>query len=185
MGGKALAAIGGVLSLVAVFALTWIDSSQIGGILIYGMGGIVNNLFGSIAEYFTNAALVSSAYNAVLGTTGDWIAYVMGVVIILIIASGVLSLIGIKVRFLAFLGGLFALLPGLLILLATFLDGVEIITNLAGMVSVMFMSNQPLVENIIPFNFAIGGRTEAIGSYVLILGGLLAIISSFISRDDY
>ena len=43
--------------------------------------------------------------------------------------------------------------------------------------------SEPLMKGIIPFDFVILDRAESIGTYCLIAGGVLGIISSFIKSE--
>lgn len=179
MGGKALAAVGGILTLAGCFALTWIDNQGL-PLFIYVIPALLE-----IAEYFTNAAGTIMQFNLVTGLSLDsYFSYIFGVGIVLVALSGIFALIGIKVRAFAIIGGLLALVPSVFILLSTFLQ-VDFIDQAVLVIAYIFSGTEPLVDGIIPYNFAIDGRDEAIGTYVLILGGLLSLISGFISREDY
>jgi|ADurb_Ile_03_Slu_FD_contig_31_1966667_length_605_multi_2_in_0_out_0_1 hypothetical protein len=179
MGGKALAAIGGILSLAGCFALSWIDQG-ISNSFYYVIPAILK-----MADYFTNAAGTMTALNTATGLTlDDYFSYILGIGVLLVALSGIFGLIGVKVRALSIIGGLFSLIPGVFILLSTFLD-VAFVQSASEVIMYLFQSPDQLVDGIIPFSYAIAGRNEAIGTYVLILGGLLSLISGFISREDY
>ena len=167
--GKILAIIGGILSLLAIFLLTWVVPS--GTDVVSGIGGAMNipDLFGTLGD---NIA-------ATLGMAG-WIVYVILAVEVLLLLSWIFELIGTKVRFLAFLGGFFPFVIGVFLILGGLLT-VGFIDDIVGIISAT-AGNAPLVEDIIPFNFDFAGIT--VGAIVMTLGGLFGIISSFMKRDD-
>ena len=53
------------------------------------------------------------------------------------------------------------------------------------MISVFLLGAEPLVPNVIPLTFEYGFMNFGLGTILVGLGGLLALISVFMKREDY
>ena len=154
-GGKLLAILGGILVLIGTYALSLFQPAP--GVHVYGIQGILN-----ILTIWT-------------GTVWDIVA---AVVFCLYLLAFLFILIGIKVRALAFIGALFPIAVAVFV----FLGNVWAVpvTYLGG-----FMGGAEL-WTYIPLSFdALLFNGIDLGTWVVGVGGLLALVSSFIPRDDY
>ena len=166
--GAILALIGGILSLVAVFVLTFFE--------IMGIKGSGIGLLVSAGDVFAAAAYMGA------------LVYVFEILWLILIWGGALQLIGIKVRALAIIGGIFA------ILLAVF----QMVVALAGatlpmeiqQAALFFAQNPYIIPPTFPFPFhvALGTyigapATAGLGIYVLLGGGVLAFVGGVLPRD--
>ncbi len=157
---KGLSVIAGILTLIATYILVWYTTA--GGEYAYGIGGILGFL--GLLTDFTN-----------------WVTYVVIVIDVLLLISFLLQFIGAKSRATAIIGAIMPLVIGIFIILNTF--GLDVI-GFMNFLSV-FETSFTIVPGIIPFDYALPTRPESIGTYVLLLGGLLSLISGFISRSIY
>ncbi len=155
--GKALAIIAGLLVLAATFVLTWGAPYQNGLVIITTFMSFISDLslFGMLRI----------------------------VVAILVLISGVLILIGAKVRILAIIGALLPLFIGITLLLNAL--GMNVIPAMVyDYIDLdIFRGSYVLVAGIIPFSYSIANFS--VGSLVLLLGGFLGLISGFMGRKDY
>ena len=154
--GKILALLGGILVLIGTFALSLFQPAP--GVHVYGIQGILNI--------------------ATIWTGGVW-GIVAAVGYCLYLLAFLMILIGIKIRVLAFIGALFPIAAATFVFLggvwavplgylATFQGGAAIWTYIPlSFPSLLFMGSIDL------------------GTWVVGVGGLLALVSAFLSRDDY
>ena len=49
----------------------------------------------------------------------------------------------------------------------------------------VFGDGEPLIEGLIPLHITLPGRTEEVGTYFLLLGGLLGLIGGKVSKPEY
>jgi hypothetical protein len=157
--GKALAVIGGLLVIVATFLLT-----------LYASGG----QFASGINLVMNIMTLFSA-------TDIW-GWVFVVVFIIFLLSGILILIGVKSRALAIIGALVPLVLSIFIILGP----LGILADFYSYFDVML--GDQLVAGIIPYDLGLWPSdaalgTVSVGTYILLVGGLLGLISGFMSRD--
>jgi hypothetical protein len=47
----------------------------------------------------------------------------------------------------------------------------------------IFGDSEPVLEGVFPFHYALPGRSEAIGIYVLLAGGILGLIGGILPRE--
>jgi len=167
--GKGFSIAGGVLILIATYLLSWY-SLDIAGITYYAYG--VNGL-GGLANMFVHP----EAYGGAVGMEPA-VTYVFAGLFIWFLVSGVLALIGAKVRGFSFAGATMPIIIGTVIILAPFGGPttliMEYITAFEGPVF--------LVHNIIPFTIELESFQLSIGTYVLILGGFFTLLSGFMKR---
>ncbi|NVM17626.1 MAG: hypothetical protein HWN80_07905 [Candidatus Lokiarchaeota archaeon] len=166
-----LCIISGIIVLAATFLLTWftLGLSNASGI------GLIKN----ISDYFVNAELIAALWDV-----PSFVLYIVGGFYILFLASGVLILLGLKSRVVAIIGSLMpigmaiAILFGSLDMPADIINYVEVFLDLEG-----------LIPGILPYTLEIGPSgalslaTVALGTYVLLVGGVLGFVSAFMDRD--
>jgi len=170
--GKILSIIGGVLVLVSTFLLAWFT---VGAQYAYGINLIMN-----ITTMFTQAAAI-----AVLWGVPTFVIYIVAGFYILFLISGVLILIGVKIRALAIIG---AIMP-ILLCYAIIAGSLSIPPDFYPYISVFL--GDALVDGIIPFNLGIGPSATTVlgpvivslGTYVLLAGGILGLIGGIMGRD--
>ena len=158
--GKVLAIISGILSLLAIFLLTWVDSASP---YLYGIGVILE---------------IPSAF----GRISAWTGYLFLVLEFLLLLSFVFQLIGAKVKVLSILGGLIPFVVGVFFILDVFLS-VGFISTFVTDFSAICGTHTALVDGFIPLNIGFGGLS--LGIVLITLAALLSIISGFMSRDDF
>ncbi|NHJ20968.1 MAG: hypothetical protein EAX91_08505 [Candidatus Lokiarchaeota archaeon] len=169
--GSILSLISGIIVLVGTFFLTWftVGLADASGI------GLIKNL----SDYFTNAAIVAALWGV-----PTFVIYIVGACYILFLASGVLILIGVKSRALAIIGSLMPIAMTMAILFGS-LDMPADIINYVG----VFLDTGGIIPGIIPYTLEIGPSgtlsmaTVALGTYVMLVGGIIGFISGFFKRD--
>ncbi|MHA1110335.1 MAG: hypothetical protein ACTSRE_04495, partial [Promethearchaeota archaeon] len=141
-----------------------------GGPPVYSIGGILNFSW-----------LIGNGAGA-LGVD-NWVVYLLIVVYSIYLLSFIPQLAGGKSRISAFIGSLLPLTVGVIIMIFSLTGG----STLGTVVNAMSLfAGDPIVVGWFPFHYSIGVQFEAIGTYAIIFGSLLALISSFIPRpDDY
>lgn len=160
--GKILALLGGIFTLIGTFVLS---------------------LFTTGSSYFYGIGLFIPFTNFTGLFLGDWVNILVGIGVVLYLLAFLLILIGIKVKILAFIGSLFPLAMVVFIVLGAFgLTGpLFYIGNVIGGGGMT-----ALVDGWVPLSFPVLLLGEIdLGTWIIGLGGLLALISSFLSRDDY
>jgi len=169
--GSVLSLISGIIVIAATFLLTMFT---VAGADASGIGLIKN-----ISDYFVNAEIIAGLWGV-----PSFVIYIVGGVYILFLASGVLILIGVKSRALAIIGSLMPIMMALAILFGS-LDMPADIINYVG----VFLDTEGIIPGIIPYTLEIGPSgvmslaTVALGTYVLLGGGILGFVSAFINRD--
>lgn len=161
--GKLLIILGAICTLLGIYVFA-----------IYGGSGYVGSGIGFIMntpELFTDAAGKASALSIPI-----WWYYVLVGVFMIYLVSGVLQLLGIKNRFLGLIFSLFPLGVGLMFLLLVYTD----ILGLKSAYFALFHIGAPFGD-IYPFLVPIGDL--ALGNYLILAGGTLGFISTFLSRD--
>ncbi|MBN2155360.1 MAG: hypothetical protein JW776_04910 [Candidatus Lokiarchaeota archaeon] len=162
-GGKILALLGGILVFIGTFGLS---------------------LFTSGSSYFYGIGLIYPFGNFIGLFAGNWINILIGIGVVLYLLAFVLILIGIKVRLLALIGSIFPLAMATFVLLGAFnlwTGAYFYIGNIIG------GGGMPaLVTQWIPLSFSqVVFNGIDLGTWVILLGAVLALISSFITREDY
>lgn len=162
--GKILIIFGGLLTLLGtyVFAIYGVSGAFAGS----GIGFIMN-----LPDLFGNADAIA------LLTGWDVIfIYLFSVLYVVFLASGVLQLLGIKSRALAFIFSLFPLVIGSMILLFFY---TEVLGPTTAIFTIFFSGEH--YGSIFPFIVSLGD--VALGTYFLVAGGVLGLISVFLPRD--
>jgi len=169
--GSILSLISGIIVIAATFLLTWFT---VGAADASGIGLIKN-----ISDYFVNAETIAALWGV-----PSFVLYIVGGFYILFLASGVLMLIGMKSRVLAIIGSLMPIGMAIAILFGS-LDMPADIINYVG----VFLDVEGIIPGIIPYTLelaptgAVSLATVALGTYVLLGGGVLGFISAFLEHD--
>ncbi|MFX0049361.1 MAG: hypothetical protein ACFE8G_14555 [Candidatus Hermodarchaeota archaeon] len=169
--GSILSIISGIIVLAGTFLLTLFT---VGAFDASGIGLIKN-----ISTYFTNAEAI-----AILWGVPTFVLYIVGAFYIVFLASGVLILIGSKSRALAIIGSLMPI--GLTI--AIIFGSLDLPADIISYVGV-FLDTEGIIPGIIPYTLelapsgTISLATVALGTYVLLGGGIIGFISAFLDRD--
>ncbi|TFG19703.1 MAG: hypothetical protein EU530_05470 [Promethearchaeota archaeon] len=168
--GRLLAVLGGLITLVGTWWFSLFISPVIAGAPVYSIGGILN-----FSWLVGNGA-------AVLGVD-NWVVYLILVVYSMYLLSFIAQLAGGKSRISAFIGSLLPLAVGVIIMIFSLTGGSTLgtVVNAIGL-----FAGDPIIVGWFPFHYSVGVQFEALGTYAIIFGSLLALISSFIPRpDDY
>lgn len=171
--GKGLLTAAGILTLIATFLLSWFTFTL--GVIqgVNGIGGIKN-----VIGIFTGGTRYYSRYLSV----PSWAIYIIAIIIIWLVASGFLQILGRNKPKIGIIGSIIPFIIGLIIMLSVigfpFMDYFIRVFHVFG-------DGGPLVEGLIPLHITLPGRTEEIGTYFLLLGGLLGLIGGKVSKPEY
>jgi len=161
--GRDLSIIAAVLVILGTFITSWI---LVGSLYYYGIGGFMN-----LIDVFTNPEV----YAALTGAP-TWFIYVVGIFMIWFLLSGLFLLLGAGSRGAAFMGCILPLIISIIIFMqGTFPDLFNYL--------IVYGTTDEIVPGVIPFNFALSGRPESIGTYLLLMGGIFGLLSLFSERD--
>lgn len=156
---KNLVILGGILTLISIYLLSWFTYLLGTNHYANGMGGIQNLL-----HIFTNGKEYAFAYGVPL-----WATILMVAFIITVLACGFMQLCGKKSYFLGYFGSVIALLLGLITII-----GANI--GLVGFHRILYLfGGDPLIEGYVPLHIVIPGRPETIATYILIAGGIIGL----------
>jgi hypothetical protein len=162
--GKTLSIVGGVFALLGTFVFawtTWVWPSSGYGIL-------------RIAD-------ILDAINAMTGSDQiiGWICFIL---FILTVISGLMILIGAKVKGLAIFFGLVALVMGLIMIMVMLLDLGDL--DFFMFEFFIFGMHDFLVTDVFPMVFQIGTTGIYLGQIFLLVGGLLGLIGGATTKKD-
>ena len=160
--GKILIIIGALLTLVSTFFLSFF---AVGGTL-YGSG---------IGFAFNIPDIMANPGNYATGET--MIVYIVAIVFIVFLISGVLQLIGLASRAFAFIGSIIVLGIGIVLLLAVF----DIFPDITPYGTLLV--GDAIADGIWPFDLALGDAS--LGLYTLLAGGALGLIGGIIGGSDF
>lgn len=171
--GKKLLIIAGILTLLATFVFSW-ATFAFGEIhYLYGVGGIYN-----VIDIFTQGP---KYYRSHLGLP-EWAIYIIAIVVIWLVVSGLIQILGRKSRKIGIIGSIIPLIVGLIILLNVL--GMPFTGALMRIFQV-FGASEPVIEGLIPLHIVIPGRVEAFGLYLLLAGGILGLIGAKKNKSEY
>ena len=161
--GKAFRAIGGILVLVATFGFAWMEFA---GQYVSGISVVQFQNFLDLAS--------ASPENAV--TIYIMLGLFLGTVI-----SGLMILIGIKVRFLAILFSLFPMALSIIMIIAYLgdINSIDEINLIFGLAALM----DPVVDGILPYFLEVY-EGVTLGMILLASGGLVGLIGGLMSTED-
>ena len=164
--GKVLILIGALLTLVSTSFLTLFEF--ILGVDASGIGFVFN-----IPEILENGPALA----AIMGTE-VMIVYILTIVYLVFILSGILQLVGLASRVVAIIGSILPIVISVLIILILLgvLD--------YGSYTLLFVHTD-IVEGILPYNVPLGSPVS-LGTYTLLAGGVLGLIGGILgSKDEY
>ncbi|TFG14241.1 MAG: hypothetical protein EU531_09185 [Promethearchaeota archaeon] len=162
--GKILIILGAILTLLGTYVFAIYGSA--GLFAGSGIGFIIN-----LPDLFGNADAIA------LATGWDVIfIYIFTILFLIFLASGILQLAGIKYRILAFIFSLFPLVVGAMILILFYTD---ILGPTTGIFTLYFIGEHfadffPIIVNL---------GDVGLGTYFLVAGGALGLVSVFLPRD--
>ena len=163
--GKVLILIGGLLTLASTFFLTFFG--VVGTVYGFGLGFIFN-----LPDIFTDA----DVYAFVMGTE-TMIVYILLIVYIVFVISGVLQLIGMASRVVAIIGSILPIVIAVLFILI----GLNILDFES---YTMLFWHESIVDGILPFDIALGDL-GSLGTFTLLAGGVLGLIGGIIGSSDW
>ncbi|KKM77823.1 hypothetical protein LCGC14_1366150 [marine sediment metagenome] len=154
--GKILILIGALLTLVSTFFFTFFETA-VPGEYASGLGFIIN-----LPDIFASA----DGYATIMGVE-IFVVYVLAIVYMVFLLSGILQLIGLATRVLAIIGSILPILGGVVILLIN-LGVVDMYADTS------LFWRAPIVEGVLPFNLTIG--PTSLGTITLLAGGVLGMV---------
>jgi len=161
--GKGLIIIGGLLTLVSTYVLTFYANGS-----LYAWGYPALSL---VPDIFTNPGNYVVSLPPVMG-------YAIGVLLVIFLLAGLLQMLGVANRGLGTLGGVFALL-GCGYITMVFMTGTMLIP-LEYTAYVNLFAGPALIPGTIPFHFGWATTefpgTLGLGILVLLAGGILGLI---------
>lgn len=161
--GKVLVIIGALLTLISTFFLAFYEAAS--GDFGSGLGFILN-----IADIMANPG------NYVSGQTMT--VYIVAIVYIVFLISGVLQLLGLASRVFAIIGSAIVLFASIMMLLV-------LLNILPVYADYITLFEQPaIVTGILPYNLPIGSM-GSLGTYTLLAGGVLGLIGGILGTSDY
>ncbi len=169
--GKKIIFCSGIINLLATYTVVWFTVSGIRTSFVNGIGGwkTLPNLFINFQEYI-------SYYEVPF-----WVIYLLAAFLILFLISGVLQLLVKKKKAYGIIGSIMPMVVSVMILISVILNlSPDILKFLE-----LFGDVYPPVRAIFPLNYAIAGRPESIGTYILLAGSMMGVIGSIISREEY
>lgn len=160
--GRALALLSGIITIIGTYVLA--VSSSITGVSS-GIGFITN-----LTALFADPAGLAASIGVEI-----WVYFILVALFIIFLAAGVLQIIGMANRAISFIFSLFPLAIGLMFFFLTY-------TDFLGIKSAFFQTyfEAAPIGGIFPFYVPLGDL--GLGTYVLIAGGVLGIISVFLER---
>jgi len=163
--GKILVLIGALLTLVSTFFLTF-GATLFPGVFASGLGFVFN-----IPNILSEAA----GYATLMGEE-VMIVYILTIVYLVFIISGILQLVGLASRVVAIIGSILPIAVGILIILiySGILDMIQY--------TVLFWRT-PIVDGILPFDLPVG--VVSLGTYTLLAGGILGFVGGILGTKDY
>ena len=170
--GKIFCLIGGVMTLVATFLLGF-GYAPISGYGFFGIGFLMN-----IDKIFED----TSSYSILFGGN-DIVVYILFIVLIIFLISGLIQLTGIKKRMAAIIGSLLPIFISLLFI--SYLYNVLIPEPITYITH--FFWNLALVEGVLPLHIFAGTTATAmevsLGTYILLGGGVLGFIGGIVGVE--
>ena len=166
--GKILAFVGAILTILGTYLFTLSEFIP-GTSYLWGVGGWIN--IGPLFQYATS------------GAPDAWQAWIVAIVMIIFLLSGLLMLLGIKSRIAAFFGTLVPLAVAVIFILGAF--GVSVLGAYG--IYFLFLGSEPVAVNVFPLTFEYPGLAPwglGGGTLMIALGSLLVLVSVFLTRED-
>jgi len=168
--GKIFIILGALLSILGTYVFAIYDlTGDVGS----GIGFILNTIGGGLKDptLFAGASTYATDLNIDV-----WLFYLLLGVFLIFLAAGVLQLIGMKSRVAGLIFSLFPLGVGLMFVFLTYTDFLGIKSEFF---QVFFLGEH--YGNSFPVLIDLGGL--ALGAYLLVGGGALGLISTFLPRE--
>ena len=168
--GKILVIIGAILSILGTYVFAIYGST---GIVGSGIGFVLNTFGAGVADptLIAGAALYAGAMSIEI-----YLYYILLIVFLVFLVSGILQFVGVKSRAVGLIFSLFPLGVGIMFLLLFYTEILGLISGLFGM---FFIGEQ--FGNIFPVLIDIGSGT-GLGAFFLVGGGALGLIGSILPR---
>ncbi len=162
--GQVLALLSGIITLLGTFVFA-----------IYGVAGL---FAGSGIGFITNLGdLFTNAEGIALFLGLDvWIIYLLTILFLIFLASGILQMLGVKSKVLGFIFSLFPLVVGFMIIIFFYTD---ILGPTTAVFTLYFIGEH--FGDFFPIIVSLGD--VGLGAYLLVGGGVLGIIGTFLPRD--
>ena len=169
--GKIFVILGALLSIFGtyVFAIYAGGTGFVGS----GIGFFLNTIGGGLADPTLFAG--ASTYASSLGVE-VWMYYIFLSIFLIFLAAGVLQLIGMKSRVAGLIFSLFPLGVGIMLILVFYTD---ILGLKSFFFTIFFIGEQ--YGDIFPILINLGDL--ALGTYLIVGGGALGLISTFLPRE--
>ncbi len=169
--GKQIIFCSGIINIIATYALTWFTMGLFRIGFANGIGGLktLPDLFIHFQDYI-------DYYEVPF-----FVIYLFAAMILIFLLSGVLQILVIKKKICGIIGSIMPVVISIMILIAVIFNlSPDILKYLE-----LFVDYSPLVRSIIPYNYAIAGRPESIGTYVLLAGSIMGVVGCVLSREEY
>lgn len=161
--GRVLTLLAGIITIIATYVVALFGST---GIVGSGIGFITN-----LPTLFGNTTAVASYLGWEV-----WVVWIVIILFIIFLAAGVLQIIGMANRAISFIFSLFPIAVSLMIILLAYTD---VLGTASAFFTYFFLHTQ--TANIFPFLVPID--ILGLGVYLLMAGGVLGLISTFLPRD--
>ncbi|MFW9874502.1 MAG: hypothetical protein ACFFG0_15455 [Candidatus Thorarchaeota archaeon] len=158
-----LSILGGVLTLVSTYFFAFYQS---GLAYAYGYGALFR-----ISLMFRDASSYGSQFGIPV-----FLVYFIAVALFVFLLSGIFQILIVFSRGLAIIGSLFVLSGAIFL----FLVHSEIFSIDFTIYELIFIWD-PIIGDILPFHVEIA--TYSLGTYILLIGGLLGLIGGILARD--
>ena len=168
--GKILILIGALLTLVSTFFFSLFVTPFPGVVTVPGAYGYGIGFIFNVPNILADGANVAASIGADV-----MVMYIVAIVFIVFLLSGILQLIGLASRVVAIIGSIFPIVVGILILLISF--GILDFGNYLSL-----LTAGALAEGIFPFNLTLG--TVSLGTYTLLAGGVLGLVGGIMGSSD-
>ncbi|MHA2119775.1 MAG: hypothetical protein ACW990_01085 [Promethearchaeota archaeon] len=167
--GKILVLIGALLTLVSTFFFAFFH--VVGDVYGSGIGFIFN-----IPEIMADADLIATFIG-----TEVMVIYIVTIVFIVFLLSGILQLVGLINRVVALIGSIIALGIGILFMLIMW----DLLPDM-NLYTILLVDNA-IVDGIWPLHVPVGTfalGTVSLGTYTLVAGGGLGLVGGIIGVKD-
>ncbi|MCP4760765.1 MAG: hypothetical protein GY870_03220 [archaeon] len=165
--GKTISIIAGLITVIGTFMFSLYGADPN---LSYGIGGLL-----SLSDNFSNPGAIGTAFGM-----DSLVGYVFIVFYIWFLASGILQIAGMKGRSSAIMGSIPPLVIGAFIILysldptifPSFIDALNLFRG------------STVLDGAVPIVYGFTGRTEHIGTYMILVGGFFSLISGLTNREE-
>ncbi|MFX1587320.1 MAG: hypothetical protein ACFFC1_04115 [Promethearchaeota archaeon] len=162
--GQVLALLSGIITLLGTF--------------VFAIYGVTGSFAGSGIGFITNLGDLFSNADAIALFLGldVWIIYLLTILFLIFLVSGILQMLGVKSRILGFIFSLFPLVVGLMIIIFFYTD---ILGPTTAVFTLYFLGEH--FGDFFPILVNLGD--VGLGAYMLVGGGVLGILGTFLPRE--